>query len=45
MEDKKKMEFDKNFNKVIRRHKKILLRSEEFEKELFRLRHPDMNLY
>ena len=45
MEDKKKMEFDKNFNKVIRRHNKILLRSEEFEKELFRLRHPDMNLY
>ena len=45
MEDKKKMEFDKNFNKVIRRHNKILLRSEKFEKELFRLRHPDMNLY
>ena len=45
MEDKKKMEFDKNFNKVIRRHNKILLRREEFEKEQFRLRHPDMNLY
>ena len=45
MEDKKKMEFDKNFNKVIRRHNKILLRSEEFGKVLFRLKHPDINVY
>ena len=44
-EDKKKMEFDKNFNKVIRRHNKILIRSKEFEKQLFRLKHPDINLY
>ena len=45
MEDKKRREFDKRFNKVIGRHNKILLRKEEFEKELFRLRHPDINVY
>ena len=44
-EDKRRMDFDKRFNKVIGRHNKILLKSEEYQRELFRLRHPDIKFY
>ena len=44
-EDKKRMEFLKRFNKVINKHNNIVLQKEEYLKESFRLKHPDMNVY
>jgi len=44
-EDKKRMEFLKRFNKVIIKHNNIVLQKEEYLKESFRLKHPDMNVY
>lgn len=45
MEDKKRMENEKRFKKVTKRRQKILLQTEAYKREEFKIRHPDINLH